>query len=188
MALYKSVYYYYYYYCRWTKRHAVVNCCTTVGQVVQQHYTRLTALCPGLPRSAGTRNVKPIWILLKQETVSGSGISWAVCKCAARSRQIATPAPHHSVFFYRLDALPAAQTTALKHCTTNPQQIEVMELDGYSWLTCSKQPRCINHKHEHQRVSLTTWSTCCGENFLWPEFGTKFQREVPLFSGTQISL
>ena len=91
-------------------------------------------------------------------------------------------------FFYRLDALPAAQPTALKHCTTNPQQIEVMELDGYSWLTCSKQPRCINHKHEHQRVSLTTWSTCCGENFLWPEFGTKFQREVPLFSGTQISL
>jgi len=23
--------------------------------------------------------VKPIWILLKQETVSGSGISWAIC-------------------------------------------------------------------------------------------------------------
>jgi len=38
--------------------------------------TRLTALCPGLPGWAGTRNVKPIWILLKQETVSGSGISW----------------------------------------------------------------------------------------------------------------
>jgi len=28
----------------------------------------------GPPRSAGTRKVKPIWILLKQETVSGSGI------------------------------------------------------------------------------------------------------------------
>ena len=28
-------------------------------------------------RRAGTRKVKPIWILLKQETVSGSGISWA---------------------------------------------------------------------------------------------------------------
>jgi len=25
----------------------------------------------------GTRKVKPNWILLKQETVSGSGISWA---------------------------------------------------------------------------------------------------------------
>jgi len=32
---------------------------------------------PGLPRWAGTRKVKPIWILLKQETMSGSGISWA---------------------------------------------------------------------------------------------------------------
>jgi len=36
----------------------------------------------GLPRWAGTRKVKPIWILLKQETVSGSGISWATCKSA----------------------------------------------------------------------------------------------------------
>ena len=30
---------------------------------------------------------KPIWILLKQETVSDSGISWAVCKSAPCSRQ-----------------------------------------------------------------------------------------------------
>ena len=59
-------------------------------------YTRLTALFPGLPRWAGTRKVKSIWILLKQETVSGSGISWAVCKSAPRSRQITTPTPHHS--------------------------------------------------------------------------------------------
>ena len=69
---------------------------------------------PGLPKWAGTRKVKPIWILLKQETVSGSGISWAVCKSVPRSRQITTPAPHHSVF-YRPDALPAAQPTASKH-------------------------------------------------------------------------
>ena len=40
------------------------------------YYTRLTVLCPGLPGWAGTRKVKPIRILLKQETVSGSGISW----------------------------------------------------------------------------------------------------------------
>ena len=40
-------------------------------------HTRLTALCPGLPGSASTRKVKPIWILLEQEIVSGSGISWA---------------------------------------------------------------------------------------------------------------
>ena len=68
---------------------------------------------PGLPGRAGTRKVKPIWILLKQETVSGSSISWAICKSAPHSRQITTPAPHHSVF-YRPDALPAAQPTASK--------------------------------------------------------------------------
>ena len=32
-----------------------------------QTCTRLTAICPGLPGWAGTRKVKPIWILLKQE-------------------------------------------------------------------------------------------------------------------------
>ena len=56
---------------------------------------------------------KPIWILLKQETVSGNGISWAICKSAPRSRQITMPAPHHC--FYRPDALPVAQPTASKH-------------------------------------------------------------------------
>ena len=77
-------------------------------------HTRLTALFPGLPGWAGTRKVKPIWILLKQETVSGSRISWAICKSALCSRQITTPATHHSVF-YRPDALPAAQPTVSKH-------------------------------------------------------------------------
>ena len=54
---------------------------------------------PGLPGWAGTRKVKPIWSLLKQETVSGSGICWAICKSAPRfSRQITTPAPHPQFF------------------------------------------------------------------------------------------
>ena len=60
-------------------------------------HTRLTALFPGLPGWAGTRKVKPIWILLKQETVSGSGISWAICKSAARSRQ---PRQHPTTQFF----------------------------------------------------------------------------------------
>ena len=72
------------------------------------------ALCLGLPGSAGTRKVKPIWISLKQERVSGSSISWAICKSAPCSRQITTPAPHHSVF-YRLDALSATKPIASKH-------------------------------------------------------------------------
>jgi len=62
-------------------------------------HTHLTAPCPGLPGWAGNRKVKPIWILLKQETVSGSDINWAICKSAPGSRQITMPAPHHSCFF-----------------------------------------------------------------------------------------
>ena len=75
-------------------------------------HTRLTALCPGLPRWAGTRKVKPIWILLEQETVSLSGISWAICKSASRSRQITTPAPHLS--FLQAGCLSCCPTNSVK--------------------------------------------------------------------------
>ena len=61
------------------------------------------------------RYQKGNWILLKQETVSGSGISWAIGKSAPCSRQTTTPAPHSSVVFYRPDALPVAQPAVSKH-------------------------------------------------------------------------
>ena len=117
-------------------------------------HTRLTALFPGLPRWAGTRKGKPIWILLKHETVSGSGISWAMCKSAPRSRQTTTPAPHHSVF-YRPDALPAAQPTASKHwrqcCYMTWQKINftalvkrVAQTGDFSWqISCGSNSGCI---------------------------------------------
>ena len=73
-------------------------------------HTRLMALFPGLPGWASTRKVKPIWILLEQETVSGNGISWTICKSASRSRQITMPAPHRSSFFTgRMPFLPPNQ-------------------------------------------------------------------------------
>jgi len=53
--------------------------------------------------------------LLEQDIVSGSGISWAMCKSALHPRQITTPASHYSVF-YRPDAILAAQPTSSKHC------------------------------------------------------------------------
>ena len=84
----------YYYYC-------IISSNTNLD--FSHTHSRLTALFP-----------ESIWILLKQETVSGSGISWAICKSAPYSRQITTPAPHRSVF-YGPDALPAAQPTASKH-------------------------------------------------------------------------
>jgi len=59
---------------------AVERSAETRGTSTHTHthtHSRLTDLFPGLPGWAGTRKVKPIWILLKQETVSGSGMSWA---------------------------------------------------------------------------------------------------------------
>ena len=87
-----------------------------VGSTIHHTYThnRLTALCPGLPGWAGSRKVKPVWILLKQETVSGSGISWVICKSAPGSWQIPMPALHHSGF-YRPDAFPATEPAVSKH-------------------------------------------------------------------------
>ena len=70
------------------------------------HTHQFNSPLSGTTQVSRYQKVKPIWILLKQQTVSGSGISWAICKSAPRSRQIAMQAPHHSVF-YRLDALPA---------------------------------------------------------------------------------
>ena len=52
-------------------------------------------------------------------TVSGSSISWAICKSAPCSRQITTPALHHSVFTGRMPFLPPNQqrqsTEAMNH-------------------------------------------------------------------------
>ena len=92
---------------------------------------------PGLPRWVGTRKVKPIWILLKQETVSGSGISWAICKSAPRPRQITTPTPHHLVF-YRPDALPAAQPTVSRTEGTHSNNV---------WLITCQSKFCCELMH-----------------------------------------
>ena len=115
-------------------------------------HTRLTALSPGLPRWAGTRKEKPIWILLKQETVCGSGISWNICKSAPRSRQITMPTPHHSVF-YRPDALPVAQPTASKH-----------------WR--HKWNEATNVRNLPKQKTLFHLQTCY---FLWPRFARNVQ-------------
>ena len=130
-------------------------------------HTRLMALFPGISGWAGTRKAKPNWILLKQETVSGSGsgISWAISKSAkSRSRQITVPAPHHSVF-YRPDAIPAAQPTASKHwrlegryakLNKQPRQcLNVKNKQHYCGIVkCWQQPRC-NVAHEGQNNRQT---------------------------------
>jgi len=119
-------------------------------------HTRLTALCPGLPRWAGTRKVKPIWILLKQEAVSGSGISWAICKSAPCSRQITMPAPHRSVF-YRPDALPAAQPTESEHWRQYIQLYNTSIIRLSTRLYGRQCPRSSFHCHETDSARHCTW-------------------------------
>ena len=96
-------------------------CLLQEGRIRWHTHTRLTALCPGLPGWAGTKKVNPIWILLKEETVSGSGISWAICKSALSSRQITMPAPHRSVFLQAgcPSGCPTNSVKALKGLTSS---------------------------------------------------------------------
>jgi len=51
---------------------------------------------------------------MEQQIVSGSGISWAICKSASCPRQN-NHASIPSLSFCRLDAFPATQATASKH-------------------------------------------------------------------------
>jgi len=67
--------------------------------------------------------------LLKQETVRGSGISWAICKSALRSRQITMPASHHSVFTGRMPFLPPNQQRQSTEGTYTGSQY----MDCYTW-------------------------------------------------------
>jgi len=115
-------------------------CACQLGTQVNpaQTHTRLTALCPELCARAGTRKVKPIWILLKQETVSGSGISWAICQSALCSRQTTTPVPHHSVFTDRMPFLPPNQQRQSTEGTNPAQTAEQIETLLQSRLTGAK--------------------------------------------------
>jgi len=96
---------------------------------------------------------------MKQEIVSGSGISWAICKSAPNSRQITTPAPHHSVF-YRLDALPAAQPTVSKHWRQAKlwRQIQYtifMSLKNWLWTSFNK----LNLAHQKNKKVIKILKT-----------------------------
>jgi len=74
-----------------------------------------------------------------------------MCKSAPRSRQITTPAPHHSVF-YRPDALPAAQPTASKHWRHKAQG---NDLSIYKSIMSEKTDNKLNNnsiKHTHRAM------------------------------------
>jgi len=148
-------------------------------------HTSLTALCQELPGRAGTRKVKPIWILLKQETVSGSGISWAICKSETRSKQIATPAPHHSVFFTAecpschptnsVKALEAITCTVQEYFYLNFDYLKLYQVAGDESLPDQPRPLCILSK----KVGLA--ATDMWPVALWqkPQYGITYCQQLP---------
>ena len=106
---------------------------------------------------------EPIWILLKQETVSGSGISWVICKSAPRSRQITMPASHHSVFTGWMPFLhPNQQRQSTEGQMYKDVQTDIQTQD-YSTLhasieLCGKNKSTENGKMNIKHIlCLTLW-------------------------------
>ena len=92
------------------------------------------------------------------EIVSGSGISWAICKSAPRPRQITMPTSHYSAF-YRPDALPAVQPTASKHWR---------QYKTYTYAETHTQCHTHTHTYMHSQSSsacvvekITNHYKCC---------------------------
>jgi len=81
-----------------------------------------SGICPGPPGWAGTRGktrkVETNLHLLEQETVSGSGICWAICKSASHARQ---PRQHPTTEFLQAGCLSCRPTISVKalKATTN---------------------------------------------------------------------
>ena len=90
---------------------------TSVGQdsallIVSWHYTCISQDCcyrTSESRLLSSQMVKPVWILLKQETVSGSGISWAMQVCTSLQRDNHASTPPLSFFTGQMPF----------HCPTN---------------------------------------------------------------------
>jgi len=132
-----------------------MSCLPYILHTVYTHtHTHLTAFCLGLPGWASTRKVKPIWILLKQETVSGNGISWAICKSAQ-------PRQHPTTRFFtgRKPFLPPNQ-----QCTSTEGYIQYIvqsytaSVTGIHWTVsgCTQKLQ-FNFSFEILCFDITSW-------------------------------
>jgi len=98
---------------KWPLKHCICECCSLAHTHTNTH--PFNGHFSGTTQVSRYQKVKPIWILLKQETVSGSGISWAMLQTDNHSSTLPL------LFFFRPDALAAAQATASKHCNLSVQ-------------------------------------------------------------------
>jgi len=86
--------------------------------------------------------------------VSGSGISWAVCKSAPRSRQITTPAPHHSLChtkreLRRSDTAPELEQTAQQITSSSTSNLFLSVCPQATHFTFSTSGSAACYKHTH---------------------------------------
>ena len=72
---------------KYTRTHA----CTHAQTHTHTHTHTLNGPLSRTTQVSRYQKGKPIWILLKQKTASGSSISYAICKSAPHSRQITMP-------------------------------------------------------------------------------------------------
>jgi len=73
-----------------------VTVCQSCPSAPMYTHTRLTALCPGLPGWAGTRKVKPIWILFTEAkrrwvAVASAGLCMQLCTSLQTGNHASTP-------------------------------------------------------------------------------------------------
>ena len=84
--------------------------------------------------------------------MSGSGISWAICKSAPHPRYLTTPASHHSVFLQAEcpSCCPTNSVKALQTCFVLlwPFQKAIKTADD----TSKQKSRTSSAKQQHQRV------------------------------------
>jgi len=100
--------------------------------------------------------VKSIWILLKQEAVSGSGISWVICISASHPRQIATQAPHHSLNRWggKLNHLLMAYSLSnicRKNCWNRTTTVKIV---AGGWVVYFFGTQCISMPHKQSNAKF----------------------------------
>jgi len=109
---------------------------------------------------------KPVWILLKQETVSGSDISWAICKSAPHNRQITT-----QFIIGRMPFLPPnQQRQSTEGRDFDIDTLAVVQLSILLYLLCLHQAKLLRvnplqflHENQYRTMQcslLDNWCNC----------------------------
>jgi len=101
--------------------------------------------------------------LLEQKTVSGNGISWAICKSAPCPRQVTMPAPYHWVFTGRMPFLPPNQQhqntqsiKAIVQAAVMVTKVDIVPLISRLWVHLKAgQPTPDVHKQNRNVFQFT---------------------------------